>query len=282
MTHKFFKLFSWLVAFIVTTSSLNAEIVSLYNAALESEINGSDHSASVVNTPLVVNGLYNTRSAQIATSSGVSPHQSGVIPDNLVVSPNIDGHLYIQSAVTATSTSINQVSSPFHEFQITVAENQLNLDTLSFNCWATETSVNDPESATDYTYEVRALAEVTDATGAVTSQFANLTLTPNSGANRVRIQNPLNQSIATDSNNVVEFDLSRLGTLTTGQQVNFRLAFADYDTASGSGGSSGPQDAFHIQRLDNVQIAATSAVPEPGSLCLLLGGLSSLTLRRKR
>lgn len=282
MTHKFFTFTSLILALMATSSQLNAEVVTLFDAALESEINGSDQTLSVVNTPRVINGVYDTRSANIATSPGISPHQSGVIPDNLVVSPNVDGHLYIQSAVTGTSTSRNQLSSPFHEFKITVNEDQLSLDTLSFNYWATESEVNDAELGTDYTYEVRAFAEVSDVTGAATAPFTNLNLTANSGDNRVRIQNPLNQNIASPRSNVVEFDLSQLGPLEVGDEVAIRLAFSDYDTAQGSGGSLGPEDGFHIQRLDNVQLTAISAVPEPTSLCFLVSGFAMLGLRRKR
>lgn len=282
MTRKIFT-FTFLITSLLTTNTLvNAEIITRFTASEEVENNGSDQTESVINTALATNSIYDTRSAQIATNAGITPHQSGVIPDNEVINPNVDGHLYIQSAVTRSNTSIVQSNSAFHEFSITIDDDQLDLDTLSFNYWATESPVNDFENATDFTYEVRALAEVRDANGVTTSEFANLSRTQNSGESRVQIVNENNLAQSSGRDNVVEFDLSQLGPLEDGQEVTFRLAFSDYATAAGIGSGTGPNDAFHIQRLDNVQVTAISAVPEPTSICLLAAGFGFLGLRRRR
>lgn len=259
----------------------NAGIVTHFDGSNETEVNGSDQTSSIVTTSSVTNSVYDTRSFAIAGNQNVAPHESGVIPDNNLNIPPINGHMYMRSAVTKTNPTINQTTSAYHDFKVTVNDSQLDLDTLSFNYWATEAEVNDSEGPTDYTYEVRAHALLTDATGAPLpgqNGYSNLTLKPTSGNRVLQIQNPNNTALNTPRSNVVEFDLSSLGTLTAGQMVNLRLSFADY----GTNGGVGPDDGSHIHRLDNVQIEATTAVPEPSALCLLIGSIGILGLRRRR
>ncbi len=279
MTYKNFSTIVLLFAFLAMVTDVNAGVVALYDATTEiaPQPVAGDQTASIVNTALTTNSDYNTRSIAIGGTS--TPHRSGIVPSNNLGTPPIDGNFYVQSSVTGELHNRVMPSAAYHEFSIQVDDNLLDLDTLSFNYWATEGTVNDSEIDTDYTYSVRAHAEVIGANGS--SGFDTLgTLV--SGNNELQIQNPANNNspLATPRSNVVTFDLSQLNTLSQNDVVNFRLTFADETT----GGGDGPDDNSHIHRLDNVQIEATSvnAVPEPSALCLLLGGLGILGMRRRR
>lgn len=279
MTYKIFSTIILLFTTLVMVANANAEIVVLYDANTEiaPEPPAGDQTESVVTTALTSNGVYDTRSIAIGGTS--TPHRSGIVPSNSASNPPIDGNFYVQSSVTGELHNRIASSAAYHEFSITVTDSQLNLDTLSFNYWATEGSVNDSEIDTDYIYSVRAHAEVVGANGS--SGFQNLM--PVSGNDSLRIANPANNNIplATPRSNIVTYDLlTPLGTLSQDDVVNIRLTFADETF----GGGLGPDDNSHIHRLDNVQVDATSvrSAPEPSSLCLLLGGLAILGLRRRR
>jgi len=283
MTYKKLSPIVLLFSFFAMANFADAGIIALYDGTNETEPNGSDLTNSVVNTPSTTNSLYNTRSFNVAGNQNVAPHESGVVPS----SNGSDGHMYMRSAVTNVNHSINQNTSAYHDFKITVDDVQLELDTLSFNYWATEAIVNDAEQDTDYTYNVRAHADVFASNGnSVSGGYNNLSLTPTSGNNTLRIQNS-NQVAFTPRSNVVEFNLKDYvtntlgradGLLDQGEMLSIRLSFADQTT----GGGAGPDDGSHIHRLDNVQIETVSAIPEPSALCLLLGSFGILGLRRRR
>ncbi len=280
MTYKNFSTIVLLFAFLLTATNANAEIVALYDANTEiaPQPLAGDQTASVINTSSTNNGIYNTRSIAIGGTS--TPHRSGIVPSNGNATPPIDGNFYVQSSVTLDNHNIVASSAAYHEFSIQVDESQLNLDTLSFNYWATEGAVNDSEIDTDYAYSVRAHAEVIGANG---SSGFNLLTNVVSGNDVLRLQNPANNNtpLATPRSNVVTYDLlGDLGTLSQNDVVNIRLSFSDQTF----GGGLGPDDNSHIHRLDNVQIDATSvtSAPEPSALCLLLGGFGVLGLRRRR
>ena len=279
MTYKNYLTIILLFALTVMANNANAEVVALFDATTEISPQpiAGDQTASVVNTALTTNGAYNTRSIAIGGTS--TPHRSGIVPSSAAVN---DGSFYVQSSVTLANHNIIAPSAAFHEFSITVDESQLNLDTLSFNYWASEGAQNDSEIDTDFTYSVRAHAEVIGENGS--SGFQNLQLSStNLGSDQLQILNLANTNApqSTFRSNVVEYDvLSQLGTLNQNDVVNFRLSFADETT----GGGLGPDDNSHIHRLDNVQLDATSvgSVPEPSSLSLLLSGFGILALRRRR
>jgi len=280
MTYKNFSTIIFLFAVIAMTTNVNAGIVALYDANVEiaPQPLAGDQTNSVVNTSSTTNGVYNTRSIAIGGTS--TPHRSGIVPSNNAAAPPVDGHFYVQSSVTLDNHNIIAPSAAYQEFSIQVDDPQLNLDTLSFNYWATEGAVNDPEGNTDYTYSVRAHAEVIGANGS--SGFQNLGVI--SGNDSLQIQNSVNNNLplATSRSNVVTFDLlSQLGTLNQNDVVNFRLSFSDETTGTGV---DGPDDNSHIHRLDNVQIemGALQSVPEPSALALLMGGFALLGLRRRR
>lgn len=280
MTYKSFSTVVLLFAFLAMATNINAGVIALYDASTEiapQPLTG-DQTASVINTSSTTNGAYDTRSVAIGGTS--TPHRSGIVPTSAAVS---DGSFYVQSSVTLGNHNIIAPSAAYHEFTIAVNEPQLNLDTLSFNYWVSEGAQNDSEIDTDYTYSVRAHAEVIGASGS--SGFQNLQLSStNTGSDQLQMTNLASNNAAqsTTRNNVVEFDLfSGLGTLDLNDVVNIRLSFADATTGTMS---DGPDDNSHIHRLDNIQLNATSvsAVPEPSSLCLLLGGVGLLGLRRRR
>lgn len=261
-------------------TNVNAEIVALYDATTEvaPQPVAGDQTASVVNTSSTTNSVYNTRSIAIGGTS--TPHRSGIVPSSAAVS---DGSFYVQSSVTLGNHNIIAPSAAFHEFTVAVNESQLNLDTLSFNYWVSEGAQNDSEIDTDYTYSVRAHAEVIGTNGS--NGFQNLQLSSsNTGSDQLQMINLASNNAAqsTSRSNVVEFDLlSALGTLEQNDVVNIRLSFADATTGTML---NGPDDNSHIHRLDNIQLDGTalSSVPEPSSLCLMLGGLGVLGLRRRR
>ena len=278
---KYFLITILIFASLTTSPNVNAGVVALYdgNTEIAPQPPAGDQTASVINTALTTNGVYNTRSVAIGGTS--TPHRSGVVPSNSSTTVPINGHYFVQSSVTGELHNRVAPSAAFHEFSIAVNDNQLGLDTLSFNYWATEGSVVDPELNTDITYSVRAHAEVINANGSSGFQTISSVI---SGNDSLRIQNPANnnQFLATSRNNVVTFDLSQLNALNLNDVVNFRLSFADEAT----GGGIGPNDNSHIHRLDNIQLEATSlsirSVPEPSALSLLLGGLGVFALRRRR
>lgn len=280
MTHKNLSPIVLLFALLAMTTNVNAGIVALYDATTEvaPQPVAGDQTASVVNTSSTINGDYDTRSIAIGGTS--TPHRSGIVPTNSSVS---DGSFYVQSSVTLGNHNIVAPSAAFHEFTIAVNDAQMNLDTLSFNYWASEGAQNDSEIDTDYTYSVRAHAEVIGANGS--SGFQNLQLSStNVGSDQLQIVNLANNNAAqsTFRSNVVEYDvLGSLGTLNQNDVVNFRLSFSDATTGTML---DGPDDNSHIHRLDNVQLTGISAnaVPEPSALCLLLGSFGILGLRRRR
>ena len=287
MTYKIFSLALLLIANVAMATNANAGVVTLFDAGVEAPEPGTtnnenDSNFSIINTTSVTNGVYDTRSTEIGAD--VVPHLSGIVPDANTANDN--GLFYMHSSATGDITNINQAASAYHDFEITVNDSQLDLDTLSFNYWAAEGEITDSESDTNTNYEVRALAARNPASDA---DFTNLSLaSTNTGLNTLNIQNPQanNDPLFTSRfGNVLEYDLSSLGTLAAGDVVGFRLAFADY-TPNPNGSTdpadrlAGPSDTLHTHRLDNVQI--TAAVPEPSSIALLIGGFGLLGLRRRR
>ena len=287
MTYRIFSLSFLLFATFAMATNANAEIITRFDASVElpeETENANDLSESVINTGAVTNGVYDTRSTEIGQDA--RPHLSGVVPNEGTA--NGDGLFYVNSAATNLLPSVNQADSAYQEFQITVNDSQLDLDTLSYNYWATEASINDQESDTNFSYETRALASVNSNEDA---SFSNLALaSSNTGSTEVTISNPRlnNDPLATPRfDNVVQFDLSSLDNngvpLTAGDVVRFRLAFSDFTLdADGTTRLAGPDDGLHIHRLDNVEIATATAVPEPSAICLLIGSFGLLGLRRRR
>ena len=281
MPFKHFLTNTLIFAFLSMTTNVNAGVIAHFdgNTEIAPQPPAGDQTASVINTALATNSVYNTRSVAIGGTS--TPHRSGVVPSNSNATVPINGHYFVQSSVTEELHDSVGSSAAFHEFSLAVNDSLLELDTLSFNYWATEGSVVDPELDTDITYSVRAHAEVINANGSSGFQTISSVI---SGNDSLRIQNPANnnQFLATSRNNVVSFDLSQLNALNLNDVVNFRLSFADEAT----GGGIGPNDNSHIHRLDNIQIEAislsASSVPEPSALSLLLGGLGLFALRRRR
>ena len=286
MIYKIFSPLILLFAVLAMTTNVNAGIVAFYDASSEvdPQADTNDRSGSNIDTPSTTNSLFDTRSINIGADA--SPHLSGINPTSDRVA---DGLFYVQSSATLDNHNRGEDnnslgSAAFHEFSITVDEDMLNLDTLSFNYWARENAVFDSESNTDFTYSVRAHARKNG------DPFDNLILTSGADSNTRRIVNENNEFIATDRfvNSLVTYDiLDTIGTLNNGDVVDFRLSFADGTTGvdpltTSASSDSGPDDSIHTHLFDNVQIEATSAVPEPSALSLLLGSFGLLGLRRRR
>ena len=288
MTYKFFSLAFLIFAIVAMPTNANAEIITLFDAGIEAPEPGTtnnenDSNFSTINTASVTNSVYDTRSTEIGADT--TPHLSGIVPNT---GPSGNGLFYIHSSATGPTTNINQAASAYHDFEITVTESQLNLDTLSFNYWAAEGLINDAEADTNYNYEVRALAAKNPTS---VNDYNNLSFaSTNTGTNTLNIQNPKDDGIPLDTGrfaNFIEFDLNSLGQLTAGDVVAFRLAFADYTPGPNFAADpldrlAGPSDTLHTHRLDNVQITSATAVPEPSSMIVLIGSVGLLSLRRRR
>ena len=291
MTYKIFSLALLIFATVAMATNADANIVTDFDASFEANANdapaglpadrGSDTTSSTINTTpggAIFNSVYNTRSVPIGFDA--DPHESGVVPSSEAGGSN--GLLYMNSTNTTTNPNITG-NGAYHEFSIQVNDDNLNLDTLSFNYWASESSTfdQDVENDTNFTYATRVLASVNGST------FQTLGVT--SGLDELTIFNPEDDDTAKSTDrfgNVVEFDASALNSLiganpNSPDSVTFRLAFSDFTDTNGVI-TSGPDNASHIHRLDNVQLTTASAVPEPSALCLLIGSFGLLSLRRRR